>query len=406
MLDFAALPPEINSGRMYAGPGPGSMLAAVTAWQSLSEELSSVAAGYGSILSTLTGGPWTGASSMAMAAAAAPYVTWLSATGDQAQQAAVQAAAAVSAYETAYTATVPPPLIAANRSLLAALVATNVLGQNTPAIMTTEALYAEMWAQDAAAMYGYAGASATASQVTPFTSPPQTTNPSGLAGQAASVAQSAATSSGTDVETLMSSGPQLISSTPQALQSLSSPQTLSGLASTATDTSTSTGSSSLSSSSLLNELSTPMKFASMPMSMLSKLFTAGSTATAAKAATTAANELGAAQSAGIGAGAGTFNLAGFTGLGQGMPAVSAGMGHATTAGALSVPAAWSGATAPAAGAAIGTPLGGVAPAAAAGAHAGMPPMMPITTMGGRDAAPAPTRFELRSTVIPFTPAAG
>ena len=50
MLDFAALPPEINSGRMYAGPGPGSMLAAATAWQSLAEELNSVAASYGSIL--------------------------------------------------------------------------------------------------------------------------------------------------------------------------------------------------------------------------------------------------------------------------------------------------------------------------------------------------------------------
>ncbi len=44
MLDFGALPPEINSGRMYAGPGPGSMLAAATAWQSLAEELNSAAA--------------------------------------------------------------------------------------------------------------------------------------------------------------------------------------------------------------------------------------------------------------------------------------------------------------------------------------------------------------------------
>jgi PPE-repeat protein len=401
MLDFAALPPEINSGRMYAGPGPGSMLTAATAWQSLAEELSSVAANYGSILSTLTSGPWTGASAMSMAAAAAPYVTWLSATGDQAQQAAAQAAAAAGAYETAYAATVPPPLIAANRSLLAALVATNILGQNTPAIMSTEALYAEMWAQDASAMYGYAGASATASQVTPFTTPPQTTNPGGVAGQLAAAAQSAGTSSGTDVETLMSSGPQLISSTPGALQSLSAPQTLSGLATTATDTS-----SSSSATSLLNELSTPMKFASMPMSMLSKLFTAGSTATAAKAATTAANELGAAQSAGIGSGTGALTLSGFGGLGQSMPAVSAGMGQATTAGALSVPTAWTGAATPATGFATGTPLGGAVPVAPAGAHPGVPPMMPITAMGGREAAPPPTRFELRSTVIPFTPAAG
>jgi PPE-repeat protein len=399
MLDFAALPPEINSGRMYAGPGPGSMLAAATAWQSLAEELSSVAASYDSILSTLTSGPWTGASSASMAAAAAPYVAWLSATGDQAQQAAAQATCAVSAYETAYTATVPPPLIAANRSLLAALVATNILGQNTPAIAANEALYAEMWAQDAAAMYGYAGASSTASQVTPFTAPPQTTNPGGLASQVATAAQSAATSGGTDAETILSSGPQLISGMPQALQSLSSPQALSAVASTATDT---TSSSSSSSMSLLNDLSTPMRLASMPMSMLSRLFTAGSTATAAKAATTAANELGAAQSAGIGSGTGALTLTGIGGMGAGAPAVSAGLAHATSVGALSVPTAWTGAT-PAAAA---MPVGNALPAAQAGAHAAMPPMMPITAMGGRPSAQTPPRFELRSTVVPFTPAAG
>ncbi|WP_363114425.1 PPE family protein [Mycobacterium sp.] len=402
MLDFAALPPEINSSRMYAGPGPSSMLAAATAWQSLADELSSVAASYGSILSTLTSGPWTGASSTSMAAAAAPYVTWLSATGDQAQQAAAQAGAAVGAYETAYAATVPPPLIDANRSLLATLVATNVLGQNTPAIAATEALYAEMWAQDAAAMYGYAGASSTASQVTPFTAPPQTTNPGGLGTQMAAAAQAAGASGGTDAETVMSSGPQLISGMPQALQSLASPQAVSGIASTATDSSS--GSTSSSTSSLINALSMPMKFASMPMSMLSKLFTAGSTATAAKAATTAANELGAVQSAGMGSGAKVLTLSGLSGLGTGgAPAISAGMGHATTVGALSVPTAWTGLT-PAASPTAAFPAS--AAVAAAPAHAGMPPMMPITSMGGRPGAQAAPRFELRSTVVPFSPAGG
>ena len=73
--------------------------------------------------------------------------------------------------------TVPPPEIAANRSLLAALVATNFLGMNTPAIAATEAQYAEMWAQDAVAMYGYAGSSAAATVLSPFTSPDQNTDP-------------------------------------------------------------------------------------------------------------------------------------------------------------------------------------------------------------------------------------
>jgi PPE-repeat protein len=408
MLDFGALPPEINSARMYAGPGPGSMLTAAAAWQSLADELNSAAASYGSVVSTLTSGPWTGPSAVSMAAAVAPYVTWLGATGEQADQTAAQATAAAGAYETAFAATVPPPMVAANRSLLAMLVATNVLGQNTPAIAATEAHYGEMWAQDAAAMYGYASASATASQVTPFTTPPQTTNPGGLAAQTAATAQAASASGATDVQTLMSSGPQLISGMPQTLQSLASPQSLASLTSSATDTTSSTSSTtSTSSLSTLNSLSTPLRMATMPMSMLSKLFTTGSTANAARAVSTAANELGAAQSAGLGSGATTLVSTGFGGIGAGSPGISAGMGHATSVGALSVPSTWAGA-APATTAAAATPFSGAGavPAAHAGAPAGMPPMMPVTNLVGRDGSAAPSRFELRSTVIPFSPAAG
>jgi PPE-repeat protein len=219
-MDFGALPPEINSGRMYTGPGSGPMLAAAAAWDGLAAELQSTAASYGSEISGLTTASWTGPSSAAMAAAAAPYAAWMSATAAQAEQAAAQARAAAAAYETAFAATVPPPVIAANRSLLMALIATNFLGQNTPAIAATEAQYAEMWAQDAAAMYGYAGSSATATQMTPFTAPPQTTNPGGLTGQAAAVAQATGVSAGTNTQTTLS---QLVSALPQALQNLALP---------------------------------------------------------------------------------------------------------------------------------------------------------------------------------------
>ena len=108
-----------------------------------------------------------------MAAAAAPYVAWINTTGAQAEQAATQAKIAAGAYETAFAATVPPPVIAANRAMLAALISTNILGQNTAAIAAAETHYAEMWAQDAAAMYTYAGSSSTASQLTSFTEPPR-----------------------------------------------------------------------------------------------------------------------------------------------------------------------------------------------------------------------------------------
>ncbi|ORJ58415.1 PPE family protein [Mycobacterium simiae] len=196
MLDFGALPPEVNSGRMYVGAGAGPLLAAAAAWDELAGELHSTAATYGSTIESLVAGPWSGPSSIAMAAAAAPYVEWMSATGVQAEQAALQAKLAAGAYETAFAATVPPPIIAANRSLLATLIATNLLGQNTAAIAATEAHYMEMWAQDAGAMYAYAASSATASQLTAFTEPPQTSNGAGAQTQAAAVAQSTGTSSG------------------------------------------------------------------------------------------------------------------------------------------------------------------------------------------------------------------
>jgi PPE-repeat protein len=218
-MDFALLPPEINSARMYAGPGSGPMLAAAVAWEGLAAAMQSAASSYQSEIAALTAGPWLGPSSVSMAAAAAPYVAWTRTTAAQAEQTANQAKAAAGAYETAFAETVPPTAIAANRSLLMALIATNIFGQNTPAIATTEAQYAEMWAQDAGAMYGYAGASALATTLTPFNAPPQSTNPGGPANQAAAAAQAAGTSAG-NVQSAVSNVPQAISAVPNALNSL------------------------------------------------------------------------------------------------------------------------------------------------------------------------------------------
>src|SRR6185312_3292817 len=167
MFDFGALPPEINSARMYAGPGSGPMMAAAAAWDGLTAQLETFAARYSALVSELHGS-WSGASSAAMAAASAPYVAWVTTTSQQAEQAANNARAAAAAYEAAFAATVPPVVVAANRALLAMLVATNFLGQNTAAIAATEAAYAEMWAQDAGAMYGYSGSSAAATTLPAF----------------------------------------------------------------------------------------------------------------------------------------------------------------------------------------------------------------------------------------------
>ncbi|HVQ98626.1 MAG TPA: PPE family protein [Mycobacterium sp.] len=209
-MDFGALMPEINSGLMYAGPGPAAMLAAATAWDSLAAELGSAASVYDSVIRGLTSEEWLGPSSQAAAAAAAPYVTWMSTTATQAEQTATQVRSAVGAYETAFTATVPPPVITANRLQLLQLEATNFFGQNSPAIATTEAQYSEMWAQDAAAMYGYAGASALASEVPPFGDPPVTTKGIAQSVQPAAASNASSTSASSAVTQALQ---QLASST-------------------------------------------------------------------------------------------------------------------------------------------------------------------------------------------------
>ncbi|WP_125079332.1 PPE family protein [Mycobacterium sp. P7213] len=184
MIDYGALPPEVNSTRMYAGAGSGPMLAAAGAWDVLAQELSVTAAAVDMAIADLTSGPWRGPSAAAMAAAALPFTNWFKMTAAKAEEAAMQAKAAAAAFEAAFAMTVPPQMVFANRAQLMALVATNFFGQNAAAIAATEAHYAAMWAQDTAAMYTYAGGSAAASQLTQFTSPPQTTNPGAQAGQA------------------------------------------------------------------------------------------------------------------------------------------------------------------------------------------------------------------------------
>jgi PPE-repeat protein len=204
VFDFAAQPPEVISAKIYSGPGAESLQAAATAWESLAGELQSTAGNYQSVISSLTTGSWEGPSSAAAAAAAAPYVTWLSTTAAQAEQTAGQARAAASAYETALAATVPPAEIAANRTQLASLLQTNVFGQNTSAIAATEAEYGQFWAQDVAALSGYAGSSSAAtSGLGSFTEPPSTTNDGGQATQSSAVAAASTTSGTSDLETIV-----------------------------------------------------------------------------------------------------------------------------------------------------------------------------------------------------------
>ncbi|ORV96587.1 PPE family protein [Mycobacterium kyorinense] len=410
-MDFGALPPEINSARMYAGPGSSSFQAAASAWNGLAAELNSAATGYDTVITRLASEEWMGPASTSMANAAAPYVSWMQTTAVQAEQAATQARAAAAAYDQAFAATVPPPLIAANRAQTAQLVATNVLGQNTPAIAQLEAQYGEMWAQDAAAMYGYAGQAATATKVTPFAAPVQTTNPAGQAIQAAAVTNAVGTASGTSAQSTLA---QVQSSVPTALQSLATP------ASTASSTTTdpflgiwqllsgqSTYPTSLSGlvnawapygGFLYNTEGLPYFSVGMGNNFVQVAKTVGLIGGSAPAAAG-----GAAKAAG-GLGALGGLLGG--GTGGGAPAaVSAGLGNAGAVGRLSVPPTWLGG-APLTAPHAPMPISSVAAAPESGGAGNLLGGMPLAGAGAGHAGGSAPRYGFRPTVMSRPPFAG
>jgi PPE-repeat protein len=448
-MDYGAFPPEVNSARMYAGPGAGSMLAAAGAWDGLAADLHATAAAAGSVVSGLASQSWRGAASTSMTAAVAPFLTWMTATATQIEQVANQARAAAAAYEAAFAMTVPPAMIAANRAQLMALIATNFLGQNTPAIMATEAHYAEMWAQDAAAMYSYAASSAAASALAPFTPPKSTTNPAGTTGQSAAVAQAAGTSAGSHAQTVAS---QLasISQVPQTLQGLSQPTQsgaglLSGNGVTLASSTASGASGSLgaltslagsagsagkgaSASSSLGAISSLTDIASSSSSGVADLGSdaagfgssgvgvtdAGGIATALPGVglhLPAADSLLAPAGMGSAGGMGGINAAAALGgvtpmgpLGFGPSGAAATMGQASSVGALSVPQSWTsggpGAASMVAPSAMAVPTNGFGAAPAAAANAPAMAQSTITSQVARESGDVMQRIGLRSTVLP------
>ena len=413
MPDFAQLPPEINSALMHSGPGAGPMLAAAAAWEGLAGELQTTASSYDAVVAGLTAGPWYGPAAASMAAAAAPQVAWLSSTAGLAEHVASQAVAAAGAYEAAFAMTVPPTVVAANRALLTALLVTNFLGQNTAAIAATEAQYAEMWAQDAAAMYGYAGASAAAATLTPFSAAAATTNQAGLAGQAAAVAQAlGANGSANSVPNALASLAGLTESPPWMSDPLSSlidiswnsngdGIVVSGVLGDLVEGLT--GSATVDASTMFDSyirLISPIRLSTTASKDVEGL-AESLTHFAPKAAEGAAKAVEAAPRALAGA---------MTGAAAGMGNAVASVGNALPVGGLSVPASWAG-SAPVSNPIVVTAglngLGNAAPAAepATNAFGGMPMM---GTGTGRAAAAhfAAPRYGFKPTVVAHPLAGG
>ncbi|OBB02163.1 hypothetical protein A5662_12640 [Mycobacteriaceae bacterium 1482268.1] len=193
---WSAFPPEVNAGQLMLGDQGASIEAAAIAYDVLAASLMAEAAQMAATTGSAAADGFIGAGGTAMMATAVPYIAALETLAVWVEQSAASAAAILQAYVTAKAAMVQVPVCETNRVSQAGLVATNIIGQNTPGIISLDMEYFDFfWPLNASNMGGYEGivtAVITTLGIPPPPSP-MTANPAGAALQAGAIGEAAAT---------------------------------------------------------------------------------------------------------------------------------------------------------------------------------------------------------------------
>jgi PPE-repeat protein len=181
--DAAGFPPEINYTLMTTGDLGASLMSAGAAHQSLADMLLAEMLQMGFNTSSTAAVSWQGPGGQMMQISAGEFIAILEAASIWIQTASQQALEVVSAHQAAVQAMIPAEVSLTNRATQHALVMTNFMGFNTPAINALDAQYGGFWINNAGqrSVFGSVVSMALGLLATPAPLSPSAPNPAGPA---------------------------------------------------------------------------------------------------------------------------------------------------------------------------------------------------------------------------------